>query len=224
MATQTSPLQIIANRANAQASTGPRTPEGRERVSQNACTHRLFAQDPVLPHEDRSAYEALQLQFKESRKPKGALEEQLVQTLASLQWRLNRCLHIEACILEDESLSTMEQLDALAKYSLYEGRLRRSFQSTLKQLCDMQSDRIKSEKPELIDAVLISEYCKESQIPFDPAEIGFDFSIGEIDAATRRQALLLQATNEEPASPDSTDFDIIALASQLGIDSLMERK
>jgi hypothetical protein len=88
----------------------------------------------------------------------------------------------------------------------------------------MQSQRIKDEKPELIDAVLISESCKESQVPFNPAEIGFDFSIAEIDAATRRQELLLQATNEEPASSDSTDFDIIALASQLGIDSLMERK
>ena len=88
----------------------------------------------------------------------------------------------------------------------------------------MQSDRIKTEKPELIDAVLISEYCKESQIPFNPAEIGFDFSIAEIDAATRRQELLLQATNDEPASPDSTDADLYALVSQLGIDSLMERK
>jgi hypothetical protein len=48
--------------------------------------------------------------------------------------------------------------------------------------------------------------------------------MAEIDAATRRQALLLRATDEEPAAPDSTDFDIIALASKLGIDSLMERK
>ena len=29
--------QIQANRANAQNSTGPRTPEGKARVSQNAC-------------------------------------------------------------------------------------------------------------------------------------------------------------------------------------------
>ena len=139
MASQTTPLQIIANRANAQFSTGPRTAEGRERVSQNACTHRLFAQNPILPHEDPAAYDALHQRFKEDRKPKGEVEQQLVQTLASLQWRLNRCVLIEAGILQDESLSTMEQLDALAKYSLYEGRLRRSFQSTLKQLWISQS-------------------------------------------------------------------------------------
>ena len=215
MASQTTPLQIVANRANAQFSSGPRTPEGRERVSRNAVSHRLFAQNPILPHEDPAAYDALHQRFKEDRKPKGAIEEELVQTLASLQWRLNRCELIEAGILQDESLSPMEQLEALAKYSLYEGRLRRSFQSTLKQLCQMQSDRIKSEKPEL---------SKESQIPFNPAEIGFDFSTAEIDACARRQELRLRATEEGPASPVITRLDIPELAAQLGIDSLAELK
>ena len=35
------PAQLAANRANAQFSTGPRTPEGKARVSRNAVKHGL---------------------------------------------------------------------------------------------------------------------------------------------------------------------------------------
>jgi hypothetical protein len=44
--------QIAANRLNAQKSTGPRTPEGKEKVSQNAVTHGLLARAAVLHGED----------------------------------------------------------------------------------------------------------------------------------------------------------------------------
>ena len=41
--------QKKANRKNAKCSTGPRTPEGKARSSQNASKHGLFARDTVLP-------------------------------------------------------------------------------------------------------------------------------------------------------------------------------
>jgi hypothetical protein len=41
--------RLAANRANARKSTGPRTPEGKRRVAQNACRHRLYAQQHTLP-------------------------------------------------------------------------------------------------------------------------------------------------------------------------------
>src|SRR5215470_3200783 len=47
----TSPLRIAANRRNAQKSTGPRTPEGKDRSSRNARKHGLSAPvgaDPSL--------------------------------------------------------------------------------------------------------------------------------------------------------------------------------
>ena len=41
--------QIKANRENAKKSTGPRTEEGKQRVSLNALKHGLLARDAVLP-------------------------------------------------------------------------------------------------------------------------------------------------------------------------------
>jgi hypothetical protein len=43
--------RLAANRANAQKSTGPRTPEGKRRVSQNASRHNLYAGFHRLPED-----------------------------------------------------------------------------------------------------------------------------------------------------------------------------
>src|ERR1700681_2307173 len=53
----------IANAANAQLSTGPRTDEGKRHSSQNARTHGLTAQQPVIPDEDRAAFDQLRAQL-----------------------------------------------------------------------------------------------------------------------------------------------------------------
>ena len=44
--------KLRANRDNAKKSTGPRTPEGKHRSSQNATPHGIFCQDLCLPGED----------------------------------------------------------------------------------------------------------------------------------------------------------------------------
>ena len=48
--------QVQANRFNAQKSTGPRTPEGKAKVAQNAVTHGLLARAAVLQGEDWEEY------------------------------------------------------------------------------------------------------------------------------------------------------------------------
>ena len=49
--------QIKANRENAKKSTGPRTEEGKARVSLNALKHGLLARDAVLPSEDPAEFD-----------------------------------------------------------------------------------------------------------------------------------------------------------------------
>ncbi len=51
-----SEAQISANRANAQKSTGPRTPAGKAVASQNAVTHGFLARDTVLQGEDAGEF------------------------------------------------------------------------------------------------------------------------------------------------------------------------
>lgn len=50
------PAQIAANRRKAQKSTGPKTPEGKQTVSQNAVRHGLLSTNVLLPGEDPEAY------------------------------------------------------------------------------------------------------------------------------------------------------------------------
>ena len=49
----TSQAQTKANQKNARKSTGPKTPAGKARVSQNALTHGIYAAIPLLPGEDQ---------------------------------------------------------------------------------------------------------------------------------------------------------------------------
>jgi len=98
------------NRANAQHSTGPRTPEGKHRASLNAIRHGLTGQIVVMPSEDLHAYKRHIQSFTDEYKPANATESQLVQSLADAAWRLNRVAALESNIL---SLSVQGE-DALA--------------------------------------------------------------------------------------------------------------
>jgi hypothetical protein len=54
MATQ---AQIIANRRNAQRSTGPLTPRGKAVASQNSLKHGLLARQQVIAPESQADYD-----------------------------------------------------------------------------------------------------------------------------------------------------------------------
>jgi len=71
--------KLAANRANAQLSTGPRTPEGKARSSRNALKHGLLSSQILLEHESAEELEALREGLYEELQPIGALEETLVE-------------------------------------------------------------------------------------------------------------------------------------------------
>src|SRR5882672_1737881 len=54
-----SSARLAANTANAQHSTGPRTPAGQARSSQNARTHGLTARDLIIAPHEREEFEEL---------------------------------------------------------------------------------------------------------------------------------------------------------------------
>src|SRR5580700_8268317 len=97
------------NRANSQHSTGPRTDRGKQRSSLNALRHGLTAASPVLPSEDRAAYDSLRRQFRDEYQPATPTESQLVQELADTSWRLNRIPLLEAEVLNRAANPPTEQ-------------------------------------------------------------------------------------------------------------------
>jgi hypothetical protein len=77
-------------RENARKSTGPRTPEGKSRAAQNALTHGAFAQNLLLPHEDKEHFAQHYCTMLKSLHPANALQTFLAQRIIALTWRLNR--------------------------------------------------------------------------------------------------------------------------------------
>jgi hypothetical protein len=67
--------QIEANRLNAQKSSGPRTPEGKKRISSNALKHGLTGKEILMPYEKLEDFESFSSDIYFSLRPKGGLEE-----------------------------------------------------------------------------------------------------------------------------------------------------
>jgi hypothetical protein len=202
----TSQLQILANQANAQKSTGPRTDLGKKRASLNALRHGLTSQVVVLPGEDMQAYIAFGKDFAADLQPSGAVEIQLVQTLVSTQWRLNRFAAHETNLFavgheenasrfqtEDETIQTAlsaaitlrENLDSIKTLSIHEQRLVRTFVNTMRMFQDLKAARLERESAELQAAIEVRRYCIANGLPFNPAEYGFVLTNDQIAIKSR---------------------------------------
>jgi hypothetical protein len=89
----TSRRKILANRNNAQKSTGPKTERGKQLASLNALKTGAYSRFPILPTEDPKAYEDLARSVYEDLEPEGvvqcALANQVLADIVRLQ-RLER--------------------------------------------------------------------------------------------------------------------------------------
>ena len=96
----TSPKQIDANRRNALKSTGPITPEGKERSRRNAVRHGLTAETVIAVLENSEDYETFEAAVISDYNAETAVERQLVLRLASTLWRLRRATGMETAIFD----------------------------------------------------------------------------------------------------------------------------
>ena len=92
--------QIEANRRNALKSTGPTTPEGKERSRCNALRHGLTAETVIAALEDAGDYQAFEAAVIADYDAESAVERELVLRLASVLWRLRRATGIESALFE----------------------------------------------------------------------------------------------------------------------------
>jgi hypothetical protein len=96
----TSLKQIEANRRNALKSTGPATPEGKERSCRNALRHGLTAETVIAALEDAEDYQAFEAAVIADYDAESAVERELVLRLASVLWRLRRATGIETAMFD----------------------------------------------------------------------------------------------------------------------------
>src|SRR5437868_10180152 len=141
-----SPARQIANSANSQRSTGPRTEQGKARSSQNARTHGLSATQRVISVAERQEFEDLRTQLQAEIKPQGTLQRVIFDELAVSAWNLHRIRRMEteltasrssAEILENEDLAA--KLDRFARHHT---RIERSFYHALRELKALQTEAV----------------------------------------------------------------------------------
>ena len=75
--------QIIANRRNAQKSTGPRTNKGKAIVSRNAVKHGLWARQALISSEKKADFDIYRDQFLSELAPKALWNQCLQNALSS---------------------------------------------------------------------------------------------------------------------------------------------
>ena len=85
-----SDAQLAANRANAQKSTGPATPEGKAKSAHNRTVHGLTGAFQVLEGESQDKFDALVDQLMIDEGPVGIAEIELVKKMAEHMWLSER--------------------------------------------------------------------------------------------------------------------------------------
>ena len=86
----TTQARILANRLNAQKSTGPKTPQGKAIVAQNALKHGLSARHDVITTESQADFDRHRDSLLAELDPQTPMESFLADRIVSLSWRLKR--------------------------------------------------------------------------------------------------------------------------------------
>jgi hypothetical protein len=205
--------QIEANRTNAQSSTGPTSPEGLKRSSQNATRHGFTGQQVVLScPEEKAAYDDHCISLIELYQPKTHEETDLIQQYADQRWTLhqisiqqmnvmtmlgaaNQKLTATGADFETINTATAPFYKQLNTLGIYEQRRARAAKETLARFEELKTAREKA----LAEAAAASKLMKSQNKPFDPAEFGFVHSSAEIEsyiATQSARATLKQSTSQ----------------------------
>ena len=170
MSRKISQKRIEANRRNAQKSTGPRTVEGRAKSSTNSTSHGFSSlnMNPVAPGcflhtEDESQFRGLLNEYVVTYNPQHPDELDLLTEAVFAKWRQQRIWlaeagQIEIAIAQGESelRNSLPRADAKAHlangiakseavlklYLRYDAQLHRHYRNCLKDLRDLQAQRL----------------------------------------------------------------------------------
>jgi hypothetical protein len=173
------------------ASTGPRTEEGKKRSSINALRHGLTGRTVVMPYEDMEAYHRFCEELLTDLAPETPVERQYAQTFCDTQWRLNRIRSIEDAMFSLGHFEAAGEIEtdhpqvhaaltaarvfrddskSFVNLSLYEQRLQRTLEKSLKQLQALQAERKAQAAAEAAVKKPIKAIPPRNQFVFSTAE------------------------------------------------------
>jgi hypothetical protein len=144
----TTEARLNANQANAEHSTGPRTPEGKAAVAQNSATFGLFCSRDLVRPEEESEYFELRDSLESDLRPATAMERTHAMEILHAAWRLRRCALVEANLLaptlesgldpmEDDKTAAMTQ----AKVDRARAHARNNLRLASQDLSRLQTER-----------------------------------------------------------------------------------
>ena len=108
----TSEARIKANKANAARSTGPRTPEGKQRSRRNGLKHGMTGQGIVIADEDLAEVESRNAALQKELAPKSVMGAILVGQMATLSVRMERGAEQEFAAVASRVRHASEVFDA----------------------------------------------------------------------------------------------------------------
>jgi hypothetical protein len=142
-----SPKKLAANRANAQRSTGPQTPEGKEKSKLNAVKHGLTSRYfPAVIEAGTAEWEeleAVRVDLHNHHQPVGPVEELLLEKMTIEYMRYRR-------LVEREQLLCVRRpgyyLDIVDKLARYQTAINRQLFEAMKELERVQATRKAQER------------------------------------------------------------------------------
>jgi hypothetical protein len=146
--------QLLANRLNAQKSTGPRSVEGKARASMNALKTGIDAQSQTIPGEPISQLEALTDDYYQRFSPATPEQRMLVDTLVDCEWLIRRFRRVEGQMWENPifeitfAKAFRDDSDHFARLQRRIDATQRNYRNALHELQRLQAEEAVEPDPE----------------------------------------------------------------------------
>lgn len=205
-----SAAQIEANRQNSHSSTGPRSPEGKQKSALNAVRHGFTGQTIILTEAETEPYQSFTEGLLQELAPVGIHETAIAWNVINNRWRVNQIAAMESAIYAlgqrehaaEFATETPQMAAALSRLKTFEtkrpelDRLRRYETSHNRQinkemalLTNLQTTRKAAQVQQEKDAIAYLTHFTTTGTPWNPADFGFVLSIEEIQRLEERQFL-----------------------------------
>lgn len=133
-------VQVLANRENAQLSTGPTSEEGKAKAAQNAVRHHLTARGLIVPLGMEDDFALLEAGLLEHLMPLGDLQNLLFKRILECAWNVERCRRAEGDLFapaEDQGIAPLLDQNEDPRYARIQKYARQNENSMLKMMREL---------------------------------------------------------------------------------------